>query len=94
VAGVLAASALRGQGLTGDRQTGTTARVSVDSAGTEGNGYSAFPSISADGRYVAFESVATNLVTPDVGGWYDIFVRSRTAVRNRAVCLPLILRSQ
>ena len=42
-----------------DRQTGTTERVSVDSGGAQGNGDSYYPSISADGRYVAFESRAT-----------------------------------
>jgi hypothetical protein len=40
----------------------TTVRVSVDSAGVEGNGASDRPSISADGRFVAFSSLATNLV--------------------------------
>jgi TolB protein len=66
----------------------------VDTAGAQGNSGSYDPSISADGRTVAFTSEATNLVTPDVGGWCDIFVRSRAAVRDRAVHLPLILRSQ
>ena len=42
-----------------DRQTGTTERVSVDSGGAQANGDSFDPSISADGRFVAFESVAT-----------------------------------
>ena len=37
-----------------DRQSGTTERVSVDSGGAQGNGDSFDPSISADGRYVAF----------------------------------------
>lgn len=39
-----------------DRQNGITTRVSVDSAGVEGNGASGNPSISGDGRYVVFES--------------------------------------
>ena len=39
-----------------DRQTGLTTRVSLDSAGTGGDSYSDSPSISADGRYVAFRS--------------------------------------
>jgi Tol biopolymer transport system component len=62
-----------------DRQTGTTYLVSRDSAGVEGNGYSDSPSISADGRYVAFQSSATNLVSGDTNGAYDVFVRDRTA---------------
>ena len=44
-----------------DRQTGATTRVSVDSAGGEGNGFSDQPSISATGRFVAFLSGASNL---------------------------------
>src|SRR5437867_13428719 len=44
---------------------GITTRVSVDSAGNQGNGFSGFPSISADGRIVAFYSDASNLVTQD-----------------------------
>src|SRR6266566_3635770 len=58
--------------------TGQTARVSVDSAGTQGNGASFFPVISADGQLVAFESLATNLVPGDTNGGRDIFVRDLT----------------
>ncbi|MDD3610733.1 MAG: IPTL-CTERM sorting domain-containing protein [Halothiobacillaceae bacterium] len=57
-----------------DRQTGTTTRVSVDSSGNEGNSYSYFPAISADGRYVAFYSYADNLVAGDGNGAADVFV--------------------
>ena len=60
-----------------DRQAGTTERVSVDSGGGEGNGSSAYGSISADGRYVAFASAATDLVAGDTNGVSDIFVRDR-----------------
>ena len=60
-----------------DRMSGTTERVSVDSAGAQGNGASDFPSISADGRFVAFQSLATNLVTGDANGQPDVFVRDR-----------------
>jgi Tol biopolymer transport system component len=64
-----------------DRQTGTTTRVSVDSVGAEGDDRSTAPSISSDGRYVAFESDATNLlgVGNDTNAWSDIFVRDRDA---------------
>ena len=48
-----------------DRQTGETTRISVASDGTEGNGESGSLSISADGRYVAFASLASNLVSGD-----------------------------
>jgi hypothetical protein len=60
-----------------DRQSGTTERISVDSAGTQANGDSDAPVISADGRYVAFESEATNLVPGDTNGAGDIFVHDR-----------------
>jgi Tol biopolymer transport system component len=60
-----------------DRNTGTTYRVSRDSAGAEGDGGSSYSSISADGRYVAFNSVAANLVSGDTNGVQDIFVRDR-----------------
>jgi Tol biopolymer transport system component len=57
-----------------DRQTGETTRVSVASDGTHGNGLSFDPSISADGRYVAFTSAASNLVSGDANENYDIFI--------------------
>ena len=58
-----------------DTLTNTTTRVSVDSTGIEGNFFSEFPSISADGRYVAFRSYADNLVSGDTNNAWDIFVR-------------------
>jgi len=58
-----------------DRLTNTTTRVSVDSAGNQGNDGSNSPSISADGRFVAFNSDASNLVPEDTNGYRDIFVR-------------------
>lgn len=48
-----------------DRATGATERVSVSSAGVQGNADSYRPHFSADGRFVAFESLATNLVAND-----------------------------
>src|SRR5215213_2743185 len=58
-----------------DIQTGLTTRISLDSNEVQANGLSHFPSISADGRYVAFFSAATNLVSGDTNGMNDIFVR-------------------
>ncbi len=60
-----------------DRQTGTTERVSVATGGAEGNGSSTIPAISADGRFVAFVSYATNLVAGDTNGYADVFVHDR-----------------
>ena len=59
-----------------DLQTGTTTLVSINIAGTgSGNGHSTKPTISADGRYVAFQSRANNLVANDTNTWTDTFVR-------------------
>jgi Tol biopolymer transport system component len=60
-----------------DRQTGATTRVSVDSAAVEGNDRSEAPAISADGRYVAFWSEASNLVPGDTNVGWDVFVHDR-----------------
>ena len=60
-----------------DRQTGTTERVSVASDGTESNAASVGSSLSADGRFVAFHSAATNLVAGDTNGATDVFVHDR-----------------
>ena len=62
-----------------DGQTGVTTSVSVNSAGLPANSNSDYPSISADGRYVSFDSYANNLVPGDTNGVYDIFVRDRGA---------------
>ena len=60
-----------------DRATGITERVSVSSAGKQGNSYSEGPALSADGNLVAFASRASNLVSGDTNGVWDIFVRDR-----------------
>src|SRR5688572_30493508 len=54
-----------------------TQRVSIDSAGIQGNGTSLDASLSADGRFVAFASGATNLVPGDTNGAWDVFVHDR-----------------
>src|SRR6185436_16407398 len=55
-------------------------RVSVNSAGTQAAIFdSQLPSISQDGRYVAFESAATNLVEGDTNNVKDVFIRDRVA---------------
>jgi hypothetical protein len=60
-----------------DRQRRETERVSVSSSGDQGNHWSRYDSISDDGRFVAFESTASNLVSGDTKGFNDIFVRDR-----------------
>src|SRR6266852_1763431 len=65
-------------------QAGETERLSVDSAGNQGNGGSFRPAISANGRSVVFASDATNLVPADTNGVRDIFVYDReTGVTER-----------
>ena len=61
-----------------DRTAGITDLVSVDSSEVAGNGDSYRPSMSSNGRYVAFESGATNLVAGDTNASVDAFVRDRT----------------
>jgi Tol biopolymer transport system component len=56
-----------------DLQTGAVARCSTDAGGGEANGSSSLPSVSADGRYVAFSSEASDLVSGDSNGFPDIF---------------------
>lgn len=60
-----------------DRLMGTFEVVSVSTAGVLGNQFSWSGSISDDGRYVAFESAASNLVAGDSNGQNDVFVRDR-----------------
>jgi Tol biopolymer transport system component len=61
-----------------DRQAGTTTRVSVATGGAQALGGPANqPFISEDGRYVAFVSLATNLVAGDTNAVYDVFRHDR-----------------
>ena len=64
-------------GFVYDRVTGATERVSVSSSGEQGNDSSGGGYLSADGRYVAFASQASNLVPGDTNGSWDIFVHDR-----------------
>ena len=57
-----------------DRNTGTTKLISAAPTGEEGNGDCYAPAISGDGKSVAFESNATNLITDDKNGVKDIFI--------------------
>jgi uncharacterized repeat protein (TIGR01451 family) len=60
-----------------DRQTGITEIVSVSSSGRQGEGFSSAPAISDDGRFVAFDSDATNLVQGDQNNTTDVFRHDR-----------------
>jgi len=68
-----------------DRQTGETTIVSVHSDGTYANGNSGLPRITPDGRYVAFVSIADNLVDHDTNGAIDVFVHDRLTGGTRRV---------
>src|SRR5439155_7441870 len=71
-----------------DRQTGMTARVSVASDGTQANNVSSYPALSADGRFVAFQSDATNLVAGDTNGTTDVFVHDRPTCTTQPATAP------
>ncbi|HBY77298.1 MAG TPA: calcium-binding protein, partial [Cyanobacteria bacterium UBA11148] len=64
-----------------------TTRVSVATDGTQGNDLSWVSSISGDGRYVAFYSYASNLVSGDTNNSWDIFVRDLLTNTTRIVSL-------
>ena len=71
-----------------DRELGRTERVSVSSAEVEG--FASYqPSISADGRYVAFSSGAPNLVKNDTNSTDDVFIRDRKLGKTYRVSLGL-----
>lgn len=68
-----------------DRATGTTSLVALATGGAQGNGWSQEAAISANGRYVAFRSGATNLVGGDTNNQDDVFVRDlQTGTTTRA----------
>lgn len=70
-----------------DRQTQTTEKASVSTSGAHGDNHSGTgaysnytgPMISPDGRFIAFDSTATNLVTPDTNFLWDVFLRDLDA---------------
>ncbi|MHB9053468.1 MAG: TolB family protein, partial [Thermoleophilia bacterium] len=65
--------------------TGIISRLSTDSLGAQGTGGASYnAAISADGRYVAFHSYATNLVAGDSNGTWDVFVKdTQTGATSR-----------
>jgi hypothetical protein len=63
-----------------ERATGRTECASLDAPGAPANGDCSWPSLSADGRIVAFDSIASNLVEHDSNRWFDVFVHERCTV--------------
>ena len=73
-----------------DTQTpSTTSRVSVTTVGAEANGASSTPAISGDGRYIAFQSAATDLIATDTNGVTDIYLRDYQTPSTVRLSLPV-----
>ncbi len=72
-----------------DRQLGTIERVSVSTAGAEGNGHSLIPDISGDGRFVVFVSASTNLDPGDTHPAWDIYLRDRLTQTTQLISAHL-----
>jgi Tol biopolymer transport system component len=70
-----------------DQASGVTTRVSVSGRGRQANGPSFMPEISSDGRYLAFQSFASNLVRGDTNGLTDVFVRDLATSKTTRVSL-------
>lgn len=68
-----------------ERATGNLSRVSTDTNNNQANGDSQYPTISGGGRFVAFESVASNLVTGDSGLYRDIFLKDRQTGETKRI---------
>ncbi len=64
--------------LAKDMQTGALVLVSASTSGSQGNHISQLPTISGDGTTVAFSSRASNLVSPDTNGNYDVYAKDLT----------------
>ncbi|MCW5851107.1 MAG: PD40 domain-containing protein [Anaerolineae bacterium] len=85
-----------------DRQLGITVRASIASEGTEGDAPSGGSSVSADGRFIGFDSFARTLVAGDTNacGFYqaghcpDVFVRERTASQGERIQGTVRLQSR
>ena len=80
-----------------DRLVGVTERVSLSTSGAQGDrrsyGSNPYPAawVSADGRYVTFSSLATNLDATDTSpDFVDVFVRDRTASTTRCLTSPYV----
>lgn len=65
-----------------------TSRVSIASDGSEADSDCSSPSISADGRFIAFQSIATTLDPAADGSFYQIFVHDRLTKTTTCVSVP------
>jgi dipeptidyl aminopeptidase/acylaminoacyl peptidase len=78
-----------------DRETGQTERVNIAFDGSEGDSYSLTSYISEDGKYIAYESLAENMVENDRNGFMDVFIArnpiSRCVSRKLTTCDNRIL---
>ncbi len=70
-----------------DRVTGVTSRISTKINGNQGTDDSGSPSLSNDGRYIAFESDSPGFVVGDKNDWTDVFVRDRVTNTTQRVSL-------
>lgn len=77
----------KGDAFVRDRLTGKVSLVSVSSSGKQGNALSAATAISADGRYVAFDTHADNFVKTDTNGTVDSYVHDRVSGKTQRVSL-------
>lgn len=68
-----------------DRASGSLVRISRGLNGAEANGRSSSPGISADGKVIVFESLASNLVTDDTNGVQDVFIHGLVSGATRRV---------
>lgn len=68
-----------------DRKKGKTIQASVTSSGRQVGGWSGDPTISNNGRYIAFESTAGDLVSKDPNGKRDVFLRDRVGRTTKLV---------
>ena len=68
-----------------DRETQATELISLAEDGSQANDASGEPAISADGRWVVFSSMATNLVAEDTNALLDVFLRDRQTGRTTLV---------
>ena len=77
-----------------DRLTKKTSRVSIASNGQEGSGLSFSPALSANGRVVAFQSAAINLVSGDDNSQQDLFIRDTKLINEAKADLNIVVNQK